>query len=73
MMKVFTACCLVLLLAGCASFKPWVSPYERNELADPIMSFSLNPIDTQYMNHVQGVREGSHGAEGGEGGGCGCN
>ena len=37
---------LVILCAagGCTSIKPWVSPYERNNLADPIMSFSRDPI-----------------------------
>lgn len=73
MRKAIIVCAVFLLLGGCASVKPWVSPYERNDLADPIMSFSMNPIDAQYMDHVNGVREGSHGAEGGQGGGCGCN
>lgn len=69
---------LVLLLAGlagCASMKvePWVSPYERNHLADPIMSFSRDPVASSYMHHVFQAREGARGAEGGAGGGCGCN
>lgn len=61
--------------AGCSSFevKPWVSPYERNNLADPIMSFSRAPISQGYITHVYQVREGASGAEGGTGGGCGCN
>jgi hypothetical protein len=61
--------------AGCSSFevKPWVSPYERNNLADPIMSFQRAPIAAGYMTHVYQVREGASGAEGGTGGGCGCN
>ncbi len=60
---------------GCGSFevKPWVSPYERNNLADPIMSFSRAPISQGYITHVYQVREGASGAEGGTGGGCGCN
>lgn len=70
-------CWLVFLLAmgGCQSFavKPWVSPYERNNLADPIMSFSRNPVADSYMHHVYQAREGARGAEGGAGGGCGCN
>lgn len=61
--------------AGCSSFevKPWVSPYERNNLADPIMSFNRAPVATAYMDHVYQAREGARGAEGGSGGGCGCN
>ena len=70
---------LTLLLAGtvsgCSSYelKPWVSPYERNNLADPIMSFSRDPVAAGYMHHVHQAREGARGAEGGSGGGCGCN
>lgn len=63
------------LSAGCSSFelKPWVSPYERNNLADPIMSFNRAPVAGAYMEHVYQAREGARGAEGGSGGGCGCN
>ena len=73
-------CFLILVLiplasAGCASFevKPWVSPFERNNLADPIMSFSRDPVAAAYLHHVYQAREGARGAEGGSGGGCGCN
>jgi hypothetical protein len=31
------------LLGGC-SIKPWVQPYERANLADPIMSFNRDPV-----------------------------
>ncbi len=61
-----------LLLAAC-SIEPWVKPYERANLADPIMSFSRDPISSSYINHVYQAREGARGAEGGQGGGCGCN
>jgi hypothetical protein len=61
------------LLGGCASFQPWVKPYEREHLADPIMSLSPNPISSAYMDHAFEVREGARGATGGVGGGCGCN
>ena len=62
-------------LGGCGSMevKPWVSPYERNNLADPIMSFSRDPVAAAYLHHVYQAREGARGAEGGSGGGCGCN
>jgi len=64
-----------LASAGCASFevKPWVSPFERNKLADPIMSFGRDPVSSAFLDHVYQVREGARGAEGGAGGGCGCN
>ena len=47
----------VVLLSGCSSMKsfelkPWVSPYERNNLADPIMSFARAPASQGYLHHV---------------------
>ena len=67
--------CLAIAVGGCGSFevKPWVSPYERNNLADPIMSFDRAPVSQSYLHHVYEVREGASGALGGAGGGCGCN
>ena len=62
----------MLILSGC-SIQPWVKPYERQNLADPIMSFSRDPSSSSYMHHVYQSREGARGAEGGAGGGCGCN
>jgi hypothetical protein len=62
-----------MLLAGCSPIQPWVKPYEREHLADPIMSFDRNPISSGYLDHVFEVREGAHGATGSVGGGCGCN
>ena len=61
-----------LLLAGCAS-EPWVKPYERANLADPIMSFARDPISAGYLHHVYDSREGARGAGVVSGGGCGCN
>ncbi|MGD8811365.1 MAG: DUF4266 domain-containing protein [Thioalkalispiraceae bacterium] len=50
-----------------------MKPYERQNLADPIMSFSRDGVSSSYMHHVYQAREGARGAEGGSGGGCGCN
>jgi Domain of unknown function (DUF4266) len=62
-----------LCLAGCSGIEPWVKPYERDRLADPIMGFDRNPVSTSYMDHVREAREGARGAAGSAGGGCGCN
>lgn len=59
--------------AGCSSVEPWVKPYERDRLADPIMSLSRHGKADSYINHVYQARESARGAEGGAGGGCGCN
>jgi hypothetical protein len=62
-----------LLLGGCSPIEPWVKPYEREHFADPIMSFNRDPVSGVYLEHVMESREGSRGATGGVGGGCGCN
>jgi len=67
---------LLLLLAaasGCARVEPWVRPYERENLADPIMAWDRDPVSSSYMRHVYESREGARGASGASGGGCGCN
>jgi hypothetical protein len=63
----------LLTLAGCSSVEPWVKPYERDRLADPIMSLNRDPVSAAYMAHVFEAREGARGAVGSAGGGCGCN
>ncbi len=66
------ACWLVVLLllaTGCVR----VRPYQRETLAQPIMQAppwpALEPLD----EHLFEVREGTGGATGAAGGGCGCN
>ena len=61
------------LLSACSSVEPWVKPYEREHLADPIMAFNPNPVSSVYIEHVYESREGARGATGIVGGGCGCN
>ena len=60
-------------MAGCSSIEPWVKPYERDRLADPIMALDGDPVSTAYIQHVYEAREGARGGEGAAGGGCGCN
>ena len=61
------------LLFGCAFPEPWVKPYERERLADPIMKWQRESLASKHSEHVREVREGSRGANGVQGGGCGCN
>ena len=60
---------LVVLAGGCAI----VPQNRRAHLADPIMAFTRAPISQDFLDHVFESREGSRGATGGSGGGCGCN
>ena len=63
---------LAILLAGC-NIQPWVKPYERERLADPVMKFSRDALSDKHFEHAREVREGARGATGVQGGGCGCN
>jgi hypothetical protein len=60
------------MISACG-IEPWVQPYERAHLADPIMSSDRDPVASAYISHVYEAREGARGAEGSGGGGCGCN
>ena len=73
MLTKFISSLLLLSTLTACSIQPWVKPYERANLADPIMSFSKDPLSQGYIHHVYQAREGARGAEGGSGGGCGCN
>ena len=73
MTKVLLPVFLLALLSGCTNIEPWVKPYERDRLADPIMFLDMNPVSSSYIYHVYEAREGARGGEGTAGGGCGCN
>ena len=60
-------------LVGCAFPEPWVKPYERERLADPVMKVQRDALSAKHFEHVREVREGSRGGTGVQGGGCGCN
>jgi hypothetical protein len=60
-------------VSGCSNIEPWVKPYERDRLADPIMALDTDPVSSAYIQHVYEAREGARGGEGAVGGGCGCN
>jgi len=64
------AFCLVLALSGCTSVAPW----ERGNLAKPIMAPDPAPLQSSLRVHVYASREAAGAATfGAAGGGCGCN
>jgi hypothetical protein len=71
--RIAAAALLLAAAGGCSRLEPWVKPYEREHLADPIMAWDRDPVSSSYMRHVYDSREGARGANGGAGGGCGCN
>ncbi|MBL8287755.1 MAG: DUF4266 domain-containing protein [Rubrivivax sp.] len=64
---------VAVLATACSAPQPWVKPYERERLADPLMQFSRTSLTEKHREHVHVVREGARGATGVQGGGCGCN
>ncbi|MGD8860006.1 MAG: DUF4266 domain-containing protein [Myxococcales bacterium] len=62
------AACAVLL-GGCAT----VRPQDKEFLADPAMAYGDGGMLAVHEEHVLQNREGSFGAGGARGGGCGCN
>ncbi len=71
--RILLALLAVMGLSACGPIEPWVKPYERDKLADPIMALDADSVSTSYIQHVYEAREGARGGEGAAGGGCGCN
>lgn len=71
--RVLLTLLIVFGTSACGSIEPWVKPYERDRLADPIMFLDADPVSSAYIYHVYEAREGARGGEGTAGGGCGCN
>ena len=60
---------LTLLASACST----VAPYERERLSRPDMIMGRNAQAKAGEEHATAYREGSTGAVGTSGGGCGCN
>jgi hypothetical protein len=58
-----------LVQSACTTVQPW----QRGNLADPLMQPDHDPLHTVMTEHVHFSREGSSGGRGIGGGGCGCN
>jgi hypothetical protein len=71
--RIVFAAAAIATVTACSPIQPWVKPFEREHLADPIMAFDRNPVSSAYLDHVFEAREGARGASGSAGGGCGCN
>lgn len=63
---------LVCSLAACSTLGQ-VSPWEKDHLAKPEMSFEGDRLDTGFVEHTYSSKEASSGGAGVGGGGCGCN
>ena len=63
------AVAVMLAMIGCTTVKP----YQRQQLASPVMEAEPDPLGAKLDGHVWEYREGSVGGVGVGGGGCGCN
>jgi hypothetical protein len=63
----------LLLIALCGSACATVQPYQRETLARSDMQLERNGDLAAGEEHATAYREGSSGAVGASGGGCGCN
>jgi len=70
--RVLLALTIAAALAGCSTPEPWVKPYERERLADPIMRLNRDALSAKHSAHVRDISEAARGATGVQGGGCGC-
>lgn len=59
---------LVLMMSGCADVAPW----QRGNLAKPMMALDPYPLESALRAHNYGAREAASGVSSSEGGGCGC-
>lgn len=77
MMKSFlTLLILCFALAGlsaCSEQLVRAQPYERGNLAKPVMAGDLDPLQKAMTEHAYFSREAAFGGGGVGGGGCGCN
>ncbi len=72
-MQITTIALVAFLLMGCSMIEE-VKPWEKENLAKPIMQFEgLHPEVTKFESHVYFSKEASRGGSGVAGGGCGCN
>lgn len=55
--------------AGCQAVKPW----QRGQLAHPLIQPDRDPLGLALAEHVFFSREAAMGGRGVGGGGCGCN
>jgi Domain of unknown function (DUF4266) len=61
----------IALASGC-SLQP-VNPWQKGNLAKPIMALDPDPLETRFDQHTYFSKEAASGGAGVGGGGCGCN
>ncbi len=71
--KSLSVCLTLAGLTACSEQLVRVKPYERGNLAKPVMADNMDPILKAMTEHAYFSREAASGGGGVGGGGCGCN
>ena len=71
--KILLAILAATGLCSCSEKLCRVKPYERGNLASPLMANDRDPLLKAMTEHAYFSREASFGGGGVGGGGCGCN
>lgn len=69
----FLAVGMAFSLSSCSQHLVRVKPFERGNLAHPLMAADRDTLFLAMTNHAYFSREASFGGGGVGGGGCGCN
>jgi hypothetical protein len=72
-LRSFALLAALAVVATLASACATVRPYQKEHLADPIMSFQSDVQEAAHDLHWMEAREGSTGGAGVAAGGCACN
>lgn len=62
----------LMALGGCSALQP-PHPWEKGELARPVMTMGVDPLEARFSAHTYLSKEAASGGTGVGGGGCGCN
>lgn len=61
--RALAAAFVVLSLSACG-VQPWVKPYQRDKLIDPVMVPLQEPLVARQRQRVHAMHEGAHGIGG---------
>jgi hypothetical protein len=62
----------LLAVGGCSNLQP-PKPWEKGDLARPVMRLDVDPLEARFSAHTYFSKEAAAGGAGVGGGGCGCN
>lgn len=61
MKRVAVSVALVVLSLSACGVQPWVKPYQRDKLIDPVMAPLQRPLEARQRQRIHATHEGAHG------------